>query len=77
MKLIPFDYAARNLGRRKLPPRFMMTLGGAALVTLLVLAAAAFVNGMEKSLRISGMGKNVLLIGAGSEEKPRTQRSRQ
>jgi putative ABC transport system permease protein len=66
MKLIPFDYAARNLGRRKL--RLFMTLGGAALVTLLVLAAAAFVNGMEKSLRISGMGKNVLLIGAGSEE---------
>ena len=66
MKLIPFDYAARNLGRRTM--RLFMTLGGAALVALLVLAAAAFVNGMEKSLRISGAGKNVLLIGAGSEE---------
>ena len=66
MKLIPWDYAARNLGRNKL--RLLSSLGGCVLVTLLVMAAAAFVRGMEKSLQVSGMGKNVLLIGAGSEE---------
>lgn len=66
MKLIPIDYASRNLGRNKL--RLALSLGGCVLVVLLVLAAAAFVRGMEKSLSVSGMGKNVLLIGAGSEE---------
>lgn len=66
MKLIPWDYAARNLGRNRL--RLCLSLGGCVLVSLLVLSAAAFVRGMNKSLRISGMGKNVLLIGAGSEE---------
>jgi len=66
VKLIPWEYAARNLGRNRL--RLALSLGGCVLVALLVLAAAAFVRGMEQSLRVSGMGKNVLLIGAGSEE---------
>ncbi len=66
MKLIPWDYAARNLGRNRL--RLVLSLGGCVLVSLLVLAAASFVRGMDQSLRLSGTGKNVLLIGAGSEE---------
>src|SRR4051812_20985422 len=66
MKLIPWDYAVRNLGRNK--TRLAMSLGGSALVALLILAAAAFVRGMDKSMRVSGNDKNVLLIGAGSEE---------
>ena len=66
MKLIPWDYAVRNLGRNTL--RLAMSLGGSALVALLILSAAAFVRGMEKSMRVSGNEKNVLLIGAGSEE---------
>jgi ABC-type antimicrobial peptide transport system permease subunit len=66
MKLIPWDYAVRNLGRNKL--RLLMSLGGSTLVALLVLAAAAFVTGMQQSMRVSGVAKNVLLIGAGSEE---------
>jgi putative ABC transport system permease protein len=66
MKLIPWDYAVRNLGRNKL--RLAMSLGGSALVALLILSAAAFVTGMQKSMRVSGVAKNVLLIGAGSEE---------
>ncbi len=66
MKLIPWDYAVRNLGRNK--TRLAMSLGGSALVALLILSAAAFVRGMEKSMRVSGVAKNVLLIGAGSEE---------
>ncbi|HLX63390.1 MAG TPA: ABC transporter permease [Planctomycetota bacterium] len=66
MKLIPWDYAVRNLGRNKI--RLVMSIGGAALVALLVLGAAAFVSGMQKSMHLSGVSKNVLLIGAGSEE---------
>jgi len=53
MKLIPWDYAVRNLGRNKV--RLAMSLGGSALVALLILAAAAFVTGMEKSMRVSAL----------------------
>ncbi len=66
MKLIPWDYAVRNLGRNTM--RLAMSLGGSALVALLILSAAAFVRGMERSMKVSGNAKNVLLIGAGSEE---------
>lgn len=66
MKLLPWEYGVRNLGRS--PLRFALSVGGAALVVLLVLAAGAFVRGMEKSLRVSGGEDNVILLGAGSEE---------
>lgn len=66
MRLLPWDYAVRNLGRH--PLRLVLSLAGSALVVLLVLAAASFVRGMEKSLSVSGNSKNVILLGAGSEE---------
>ncbi|HYG77974.1 MAG TPA: ABC transporter permease [Planctomycetota bacterium] len=66
MRLLPWEYAVRNLGRH--PLRLVLSLAGSALVVLLVLAAAAFVRGMEKSLSVAGSGKNVVLLGAGSEE---------
>src|SRR4051812_1380404 len=66
MRLLPWEYAVRNLGRH--PLRLMLSLAGSALVVLLVLAAAAFVRGMERSLSVAGSGKNVILLGAGSEE---------
>lgn len=66
MKLLPFDYAIRNLGRS--PARLVLSVAGSALVVLLVLAAAAFVGGMERSIRATGGEDNVLLLGAGSEE---------
>lgn len=66
MKLLPFEYAARNLGRS--PLRLVLSMGGGALVTLLVLASAAFVTGMQRSLNVSSAPNNVLLLGAGSEE---------
>src|SRR6185436_13241140 len=66
MRLLPWDYGVRNLARS--PVRLALSLAGSALVVLLVLAAGAFVRGMDKSLRISGGDHNVLLIGAGSEE---------
>jgi putative ABC transport system permease protein len=66
MRLLPWEYAVRNLGRH--PLRLALSLAGSTLVVLLVLAAAAFVRGMEKSMTVSGNGANVVLLGAGSEE---------
>src|SRR5688572_3334273 len=66
MRLLPFDYSIRNLGRS--PVRLVLSVTGSLLVVLLVLAAGAFVRGMDKSLRVSGQANNVMLLGAGSEE---------
>jgi ABC-type antimicrobial peptide transport system permease subunit len=66
MTLLPFDYAVRNLGRS--PTRLALSLGGSALVVLLILAAASFVRGMSQSLRSSGEPSNVIVFGAGSED---------
>lgn len=66
MRLLPFEYAVRNLGRS--PLRLFASIVGGVLVVLLVVAAGAFVRGMEKSLTVSGNEKNVILLGAGSEE---------
>jgi putative ABC transport system permease protein len=66
MKLLPFDYAVRNLGRS--PRRFVAILLGNALVVLLIIAAAAFVEGMRSSLTIRNDSQNVILLATGSEE---------
>ena len=66
MKLIPFDYAVRHLGRST--TRLVLGLGGSVLVVLLVIAAAGFVRGMTQSLAITGGENNVILLGVGSEE---------
>ncbi len=66
MRLLPWDYGVRNLARS--PVRLTLSLAGSVLVVLLVLAAGAFVRGMDKSLRVSGGEHNVILLGAGSEE---------
>lgn len=66
MRLLPFEYAVRNLGRS--PIRLLASVLGSTLVVLLVLAAGGFVRGMERSLSISGGDQNVILLGAGSEE---------
>lgn len=66
MNTLPFDYAVRNLGRS--PVRLALSVLGAAIVVLLVLAAGAFVTGMRSGLRSAGDAGNVILLGAGSEE---------
>lgn len=66
MRLLPSEYAVRNLGRA--PLRLALSLGGGALVVMLVIAAVAFIRGMERSLIGSGSENNVILLGAGSEE---------
>ncbi len=65
-KLLPFTYATRNLLRD--PARFAQKVGGSALVVFLVFAAGSFNEGMESVLRASGSERNVILLGAGSEE---------
>ena len=66
MRLLPFDYAVRNLGRS--PKRLLLVSGGSALVSLLVLGAVGFGRGMGRSFAATGLASNALLIGSGSEE---------
>ncbi len=71
LRLLPFEYAVRNLGRS--PFRLAASVFGCALVVVLVLAAGGFVRGMYQSLRVQHSASNVMLLGAGSEES--TERS--
>ena len=64
--LLPLSYASRNLFRSK--ARLLQTIGGSALVVLLVMAAVAINAGMTRVLSASGSDRNVILVGAGSEE---------
>lgn len=64
--LLPFSYATRNLLRDV--PRFLQKIGGSAVVVFLVFAAGAFNQGMDSVLSASGSPRNVILLGAGSEE---------
>lgn len=64
--MLPFSYATRNLMRD--PVRLLQKVLGAALVVFLVFAAASFNEGMRRVLMASGSPKNVILLGAGSEE---------
>lgn len=66
MRLLPFAYAVRNLGRS--PSRLLLSVAGAAMVVLLILVAGGFVRGMSRALRATGGAHNVILMGAGSEE---------
>lgn len=64
--MLPFTYAVRNLFRSK--SRLLQTIGGSAMVVLLVMASVAINNGMKRVLSASGSDRNVILVGAGSEE---------
>lgn len=66
MKRLPFEYAVRNLGRA--PARLILSVGGSAIVVLLILVAGGFVTGMSRALRSTGGEHNVIILGAGSEE---------
>jgi putative ABC transport system permease protein len=64
--MLPLSYAVRNLFRSK--SRLLQTIGGSAMVVLLVMAAVAINNGMKRVLSASGSERNVIFVGAGSEE---------
>lgn len=63
---LPFLYAVRNLYRSRW--RFAQLVGGSALVVFLVMGAHALNEGMRRTLAATGSPRNVLIIGAGSEE---------
>mgnify|MGYP001825288866 FL=1 len=64
--MLPFSYALRNLFRDQ--TRLVQTVGGSALVVLLLISAVALNEGMDSVLSASGSSKNVILVGKGSEE---------
>ena len=64
--MLPFTYALRNLFRD--PARLLQTVGGSALVVLLLITAVAMNRGMDSVLSSSGSPRNVILMGKGSEE---------
>ncbi len=65
MRLLPLDYAVRNLLRD--PWRLLQLAGGSALVALLLLATGGFSSGMRGAMSGSGDPANTILMGAGSE----------
>ncbi|HOD81905.1 MAG: FtsX-like permease family protein [Planctomycetes bacterium ADurb.Bin126] len=66
MRVLPWEYAVRNLMRS--PLRLALMVFGSALVVSLILASAGFVRGLRASLGGSGESDNVMILGAGSEE---------
>ncbi|MEX2577977.1 MAG: ABC transporter permease [Verrucomicrobiales bacterium] len=64
--MLPFSYAARNLLRD--PVGLAQKVLGACLVVFLVFAAGSFNHGMKGVLEATGSPRNVILMGAGSEE---------
>ncbi|MBT8036833.1 MAG: ABC transporter permease [Verrucomicrobiae bacterium] len=64
--MLPFTYAIRNLFRD--PTRLAQTVGGSALVVILLIAAVALNQGMSSVLSASGSPQNVVILGKGSEE---------
>jgi putative ABC transport system permease protein len=64
--MLPFSYAIRHLLRD--PVRLAQKIFGAGLVVFLILAAGSFNSGMTRVLTATGSPRNVILLGAGSEE---------
>jgi ABC-type lipoprotein release transport system permease subunit len=65
MRVLPFDYAIRNLGRR--PLRTLLTGGACALVAAALVATSAFVRGLEKSFADAGRPDVAILLSAVSQ----------
>ena len=65
-RLLPWDYAIRNLFRR--PARSAMTLFGLTLVVLLILVVVGFIRGLEASLSVSGDAQVVMVHTLGTAE---------
>ena len=66
MKRLPWEYGVRNMMRS--PLRTALGSAGSLLVVLLVLAAGAFVAGMQGSLNQSANPNNFILMSTGSQD---------
>jgi putative ABC transport system permease protein len=65
MTMLPFGYVLRNLLRRR--SRTLVTLGGTAAVTMLVIAMTAFATGIARTGASSAEPDVVLLLGTSAE----------
>src|SRR5262249_22722125 len=66
MRLLPWDYGARNLTRR--PLRTVLTALGLTVVVFLLFLVVGFLRGLELSLQQSGDPSIVLLHNANAAE---------
>lgn len=65
-RLLPWEYAIRNLFRR--PLRSTLTFAGLTTVIVLVLVVVGFIRGLERSLAVSGDPQTALLFSLGMGE---------
>ena len=65
-RLLPWEYAIRNLFRR--PLRTLLTLAGLTTVITLVLVVVGFIRGLEKSLAASGDSRTAIVFSLGMGE---------
>jgi ABC-type antimicrobial peptide transport system permease subunit len=65
-RLLPWEYAIRNLFRR--PLRTLLTFAGLTTVILLVFVVVGFIRGLESSLSVSGDPQTALLFSLGMGE---------
>ena len=62
-RLLPWEYAIRNLFRR--PLRTCLTFAGLTTVIVLVLAVVGFLRGLERSLAVSGDPQTAVIFSLG------------
>ena len=65
-RLLPWEYAIRNLFRR--PLRTALTFAGLTTVILLILVVVGFIRGLENSLMVSGDPHTVIVFSLGMGE---------
>lgn len=65
-RLLPWEYAIRNLFRR--PSRTILTFAGLTTVIVLVLVLVGFIRGLERTLKVSGDPGTAILFSLGMGE---------
>lgn len=65
-RLLPWEYAIRNLFRR--PLRTALTFAGLTLVIVLVFVVVGFIRGLERSLAVSGDSQTAIIFSLGMGE---------
>ena len=65
-RLLPWEYATRNLFRR--PLRTFLTFLGLATVILMIFVVVGFIRGLERSLAVSGDAATAVVFGLGMGE---------
>lgn len=65
-RLLPWEYAIRNLFRR--PLRTSLTFGGLTTVIVLIFVVVGFIRGLESSLKVSGDPQTAIIFSLGMGE---------